>query len=1435
MMSQTEQMLLQDEGFRQSYVAGDSINIGDIYGSYIAIGRGAQVVVQQALSAAEEAERQHQVETQVLARAVVSYIQKLTVHISQPAANIAAAEPYKSLLPYRIADAPLFFGRSRAKADLLRQISAGNSLIILHSESGAGKTSLLQAGLAAELLAWERLPVYVRVWRDSPTQAIKQTLLPDLAERTPGLAGLRLRPFLSRVSEVLGLSMVIYILLDQFEDFFVRVAEEDRSEFIAELGECLEDQTLPVQFVISLRDEHFANLSDFRGRIPYIFAHEYPLKLFSRTEAAEVIAEPARLSGLSYEPGLAGEILDQLQGEGERGAIMPAQLQLVCWALYRQLNAAPEAVITRQMLETTGGVPGILQNYLRNVLNREIPPARRQEAQKILESLVRSDRTRDIQTATQLTGRLGSAETLADLVNSRLLRLVDDTEEAQAYELAHDYLVEQIHLDPEVLARKAAQEMLDQEVALWRRNPALRIGEEKLKVIEAQAAQIIFAPEAQELYDLSRKARRLRRGIWATLVGGILMLFYLALLFYNKEAIAQANLNVFQEALLTATSVIQSAQDAAALAENRQFIAQEKEATAVAAAAHANAQVTVAVEAGATAEAARQIAEARQATALSAQATAEAAGQQADTARQTAQAGKADALSAQATAEAAGLLADTARQTAQAGEAAALAARQTAEAQRAQAEEAAAAARQAQAEAEAARQAAEEAQEEAERAKQEAEDSYATAQAGQATAAAQATVAVATAAAAENNRTTAEAAVTAAVATAAAAENNRTTAEAAATVALATATADLATSDANRATAQAAAATAEAEATAVQATAQAAAATADAQLAESQQELQETERITQILRDTQDCPVGGRPDALAYDGVNIWVTDKLSKTVTKLSPSDCTSPLGVFPTSSAPSDIIYALDSIWVTTRDNKVTRMSLAGTVLATFDAGPPGSWPATLLYAGDALWVASWQTNKIRKLDPNTGAVLGDYSTGRMPSDLAYDGDYIWIANFDDNTLSRLDAETGASPGTVAVGGKPVWLLYVGGHIWVANQAGDTITKLRATDRVVVDTFDTGDFPDALAFDGVDIWAVHQGDNTLSRFGYNTGTVLTTLRTGRTPTAMLFDGANMWVVCEDDGIVQKIPITINLTGQEPMALAYDGSYIWVANHDDNTVSQMAAANGTLLETFGVFTRPNALAIAAANLWVANSNNTVSKLRRADGTNLGTFAVGEQPAALAYDGTYIWVANKASNTVTRLREADGSQATTFPVGSQPVDILFDGDYIWVANWSGQSLLRLSQDGTHGPLYNLPVKPESFLDDGHGYFWVGYVVSGATGLLQIRASDGSQVSNTAGSGVDLLPPPAVAYDGTYLWLSNSTTTKQSSVIRFGASQPTNRADFPVCAKPSDLVNAGGQIWVACKADGMIQRLPGNVPSSPPTSPQQTPVEQKLYYLPLLLR
>lgn len=136
------------------------VAIGDDVVGRDKIVNNIQNIVQRALTAAEAAEQAQAIEAKRLAQGVSIFLERLQNRASETP-NTTDTNPYKGLLEYRLSDAELFFGREEAIRDLLRQLQR-STLTVLHSESGAGKTSLLQAGISPRLIAAGHLPVYLR-------------------------------------------------------------------------------------------------------------------------------------------------------------------------------------------------------------------------------------------------------------------------------------------------------------------------------------------------------------------------------------------------------------------------------------------------------------------------------------------------------------------------------------------------------------------------------------------------------------------------------------------------------------------------------------------------------------------------------------------------------------------------------------------------------------------------------------------------------------------------------------------------------------------------------------------------------------------------------------------------------------------------------------------------------------------------------------------------------------------------------------------------------------------------------------------------------------------------------------------------------------------------------------------------------------------------
>lgn len=540
------------------FIGRDKIITGDINASVAAIGDGIQVIyqnIERSLTEVEIADQSEARERRILVESVTAHLKRLEQQSDLARKDSHQGNPYKALLEYDIQDAALFYGRSqeiRATLECLQR----DQLTVLHAESGAGKTSLLKAGIIPRLLSDSHVPLYLRPHQTRVHLALKRGLLVQL-DRTPTLVETSLHDFLRMVTDLLGGQRLV-IIIDQFEELFTLQDEAARREFIEELALCLDDELLPVHWILSVRGEWLSQFGTFRPRIRNPFANEYLLRILTREQAREVILAPVEGQGVSYDPELVERLLDDL-GKQE---INPPQLQLVCSALYDGLNSREK--ITQSMYDKAGEASGILKGHLERFLTQEIPRGQRRYARHLLEALVTSDNHRALRARSDLIDEMlaeGTDEPLIDnllnqFIDSRLIRVVElvDQEEL-AYELAHDYLLTEVALDPAIQARKAAQELLAQKLPYYERD-GLLLSADELAIINPQRKWIPLSDEAQELLSKSRRAVIYQRALpWRDFLGGAVGFGLAYMITYfcqwgNKSAfLISAFVNIFPAAL----------------------------------------------------------------------------------------------------------------------------------------------------------------------------------------------------------------------------------------------------------------------------------------------------------------------------------------------------------------------------------------------------------------------------------------------------------------------------------------------------------------------------------------------------------------------------------------------------------------------------------------------------------------------------------------------------------------------------------------------------------------------------------------------------------------------------------------------------------------------------------------------------------------------
>ena len=236
--------------------------------------------------------------------------------------------PYPGLPALQEEDAAVFFGRDQEIRQVIEHLTASrslgkSSLLVILGASGAGKSSLLRAGVLPRLRhsggEWIVPPAFrpERHPLDALALAVDQALgggygWQELGlELREALAAGRQRSLMERLANDLraraGVNEATVLLtIDQAEELFTQSEPAERAGFVHLLCGCLA-AGLPFQAVMTLRSDALALLQAEAGlTVPFEQLSLGPLPM---ERFAEVITGPARVAGLAVEPALVQRVL----------------------------------------------------------------------------------------------------------------------------------------------------------------------------------------------------------------------------------------------------------------------------------------------------------------------------------------------------------------------------------------------------------------------------------------------------------------------------------------------------------------------------------------------------------------------------------------------------------------------------------------------------------------------------------------------------------------------------------------------------------------------------------------------------------------------------------------------------------------------------------------------------------------------------------------------------------------------------------------------------------------------------------------------------------------------------------------------------------------------------------------------------------------------
>jgi WD40 repeat protein/transcriptional regulator with XRE-family HTH domain len=455
-----------------------------------------------------------------------------------------AGSPYQGLSVFEERDAALFFGRDAAATQVLERMSrllAGVGLLVVSGASGAGKSSLLRAGVLPRIQAgglaaavgsasWPRVVL-------TPTRAP----LDELALRVGVLAGVdaaAVRRGLDTAPACFTLTAWqaalagprgpaedrdgcsaergqppqrrLLLVVDQFEELFTQCAEEgQRRAFITALHAAATaghgpDQAPAALVVLGLRADFEARCASY-PQLADPVQDRYLVTAMTERQLRMAITEPAKKVGAKVDDDLTDLLLAEVR-TGQRGAVGAGVLPLLSHALDQAWRCRTGQAVSLADYDRAGGIDGAVAASAQRAYDM-LTPAQQAAARQVFLRLTATSGdgvdTADRAIRAELTDGKGAAEAadvaavLEAFAAERLLTLSADTVEIShevlltAWPLLRDTWLAGSHADRIVRSRLYATAA---EWARHSRDPSYLYSGTLLQAVTDAAARIAANP-----------------------------------------------------------------------------------------------------------------------------------------------------------------------------------------------------------------------------------------------------------------------------------------------------------------------------------------------------------------------------------------------------------------------------------------------------------------------------------------------------------------------------------------------------------------------------------------------------------------------------------------------------------------------------------------------------------------------------------------------------------------------------------------------------------------------------------------------------------------------------------------------------------------------------------------------------------------------------
>ena len=309
--------------------------------------------------------------------------------------------PYRGLGAFEEWDAAFFFGREAAATSVLErmsQCSGGPGIIVVSGVSGAGKSSLLRAGVLPRLrgaglagvpgaASWpclvftpghaplDELAVRMASLAGADAGTIRRGLSADPA----GFALIAQQAALVWAARERGTgrSQRLLIMVDQFEQLFTQCADEQhRQAFITALYAAATvghgpEQVPAALVVLGVRADFEARCAGY-AQLADAVQHRYLVTSMTERQLRMAIAEPAKKAGSRVDDDLVDMLLREIRSR--QPTIRAGVLPLLSHALDQAWRSRTGDIIGLADYERTGGIEGAIADSAQRAYDRLTQP-----------------------------------------------------------------------------------------------------------------------------------------------------------------------------------------------------------------------------------------------------------------------------------------------------------------------------------------------------------------------------------------------------------------------------------------------------------------------------------------------------------------------------------------------------------------------------------------------------------------------------------------------------------------------------------------------------------------------------------------------------------------------------------------------------------------------------------------------------------------------------------------------------------------------------------------------------------------------------------------------------------------------------------------------------------------------------------------------------